>query len=160
MRINLQFLFTGGALALQSTHYEKAQELIKDNILIDSHNDLPEKISDLKNGRINDLNLTRLGSKFHTDLYRLKEGGVKAQIWSAYVPCSDYKVWSSAVSDTLNQIDLIHRMIALNSDLELAKSSADVYEITKKGKIASMFGLEGGHSIDDSVGVLVRITSL
>ena len=137
------------------SYIERAHHLLNAHALVDSHNDLPEKISGLYNGQINHVDLTHLNSTFHTDTSRMKIGGVKVQIWSAYVPCTEYNVWNDAISSTLNQIDLIHRMIKMNSDLQLATNTNEIDLAVQNGKIASLIGLEGGHSIGDSIAVLV-----
>lgn len=142
------------ALGRLDVELDRAYRIIKENILIDSHNDFPEKLADLYKGEINNRNLDLLDSAFHTDFDRMQKGGVKGQIWSAYVKCWD-DAWSDAVLATLEQIDLIHRMIQDYSVLELALTSRDIRDIAGRGKIASLIGLEGGHSIGDSVAALV-----
>jgi membrane dipeptidase len=88
-----------------------------------------------------------------TDLGRLAAGGVGGQFWSVYVPVE--LKGADAVSATLNQIDIVHQMIARYPDkLALASTADDVEKIEKQGKIASLIGVEGGHCINDSLGVL------
>ena len=82
----------------------------------------------------------------HTDLPRLAEGGVGAQFWSVYVPVS--LAGEAAVAVTLEQIDFVHRMAGRYPDrLELALTAADVERIFAAGRVASLIGAEGGHSI-------------
>ncbi|KAL3897239.1 MAG: hypothetical protein SGCHY_003558 [Lobulomycetales sp.] len=92
---------------------------------------------------------------FNTDLSRLQAGRAGAVFWSAYVNCKDFQIQSSSVRDTLAQIDLIHRLVERNpSVLEFAKTAADISRIHRTGKIASLIGVEGGHSIDGSLETL------
>jgi membrane dipeptidase len=88
-----------------------------------------------------------------TDIPRLRRGGVGAQFWSVYVPAG--LAGEHAVTATLEQIDIVHRMIARYPDtFELALTADDVERIFRSGKIASLIGMEGGHSIDSSLGAL------
>jgi membrane dipeptidase len=90
----------------------------------------------------------------HTDIPRLRKGGVGAQFWSAFVPANTRRK-GEAVRLTLEQIDLIHRFVKAYPDaFELALTADDVERARKNGKIASLIGVEGGHSIDNSLGVL------
>ena len=86
-----------------------------------------------------------------TDIARLRAGGVGGQFWSVYVPADD----PAPVTTTLEQIDIVHRMMRKYPEtFELALTADDVERIFKKGKIASLIGMEGGHSIDNSLGAL------
>jgi membrane dipeptidase len=89
----------------------------------------------------------------HTDLPRLLRGGVGAQFWSVYVPAE--LQGEAAVVTTLEQIDLVRQLAArYPGALELAFSAADVKRIMADGRIASLLGAEGGHSIANSLGTL------
>jgi membrane dipeptidase len=95
----------------------------------------------------------------HTDLPRLRRGGVGAQFWSVYVPGT--LAGDAAVTATLEQIDLARRLIRhYSDDLELALTADDVDRIFAAGKIASLLGAEGGHSIASSLGVLRMLYAL
>lgn len=95
----------------------------------------------------------------HTDLPRLREGKVGAQFWSVYV--SSALTEPQAVQATIEQIDLTKRLIAAYpGDLALALNSADVEKALKAGKIASLIGMEGGHSIGSSLAVLRQMYDL
>ena len=88
-----------------------------------------------------------------TDIARLQAGGVGGQFWSVYVPVE--LQGQAAVTATLEQIDIVHQMVRKYPDtFELALTADDVERIFKKGKIASLIGMEGGHSIDNSLGAL------
>lgn len=130
-----------------------AQDLLRRTPVIDGHNDLPWALRDAGLSSLDGVDLAGPVSFTHTDLPRLRAGGVGAQFWSVYVPAE--LAGESAVITTLEQIDLVHRMIARYPDaLELALTAADVERIMAAGKIASLLGAEGGHSIGGSPGVL------
>jgi membrane dipeptidase len=105
-----------------------------------------------------DLDISRLDIRMpqpgiHTDIPRLRAGGVGGQFWSVYVPATIEG--PAAVVATLEQIDIVHRMVRKYPDtFELATTAADVERIFKAGRIASLIGMEGGHSIDNSLGTL------
>jgi membrane dipeptidase len=104
--------------------------------------------------------IRELQPKMHTDIPRLKKGGVGAQFWSVYVLAETAKR-GTALADTLEQIALVKTMIARYSDVfEQARTAADVERIVKAGKIASLIGVEGGHSIEDSIENLRRLHAL
>uniref|UniRef100_A0A3B5KVN3 Dipeptidase n=1 Tax=Xiphophorus couchianus TaxID=32473 RepID=A0A3B5KVN3_9TELE len=75
------------------------------------------------------------------------------QFWAAFVPCdTQYK---DAVRQTLEQIDVIHRMCSEYPEtFQFATSSKDIEEAFRLNKVASLIGVEGGHSIDSSLGTL------
>jgi membrane dipeptidase len=98
-------------------------------------------------------------SSMHTDLARLAKGHIGAQFWSVFVTSDQPE--PQAVVATLEQIDVMKRLIARYPDrLQLALTSADVERAMKAGKIASLLGMEGGHSIDGSLGVLRQMYAL
>ncbi|MBO0819711.1 MAG: dipeptidase [Nocardiopsaceae bacterium] len=121
--------------------------------LIDGHNDLPWEIrvqfgQDPVRARLDQ----RLDST-HTDIPRLTEGGVGGQFWSVYVPGTLGP--GEAVATVLEEIDIVHRMVAAYPDrFRLALTADDVTSAFGDGKIASLLGAEGGHSIGGSLGVL------
>lgn len=133
---------------------DAAKKLHSECLVIDGHNDLPWRLRDKGDLLGKPINLRENQADFHTDIPRLRAGGLGAQFWSAWVPSSSAKT-GTAVKLTLEQIDVIHRMIKRYPDVfELARTADDIERIHKEGKIASMIGVEGGHSIDNSLGVL------
>jgi len=132
----------------------RARALHRQVPLIDGHNDYPwalrENNAERDFGRL-DIRVRQ--PKIHTDIPRLREGGVGGQFWSVYIPSTIQG--PEAVLTTLEQIDVVHRMTRRYSDtFELATTAADVERIFKAGRIASLIGMEGGHSLNDSLAAL------
>jgi len=139
---------------------EEALKIHAEMPVFDGHNDLPWALRAQDGKTFRSLDITRDQPTLHTDLPRLKKGGVGAQFWSAYVPVDTAKK-GAAVTTTLEQIDTIHRLVKqYPKDLEMAYSVADIERIRKSGKIASLIGVEGGHSMDGSLGTLRMLYKL
>jgi membrane dipeptidase len=129
-----------------------ARELLKRHILIDGHNDLPWAIHMAESPDDLDAYDLRRHTPGHTDLARLRRGGVGGQFWSVYVPA---EAGSGFARMQLEQIDLARRMIArYPRNLELCWSAREVRDAFDRGRIASMLGMEGGHVIEGSLGAL------
>jgi membrane dipeptidase len=129
----------------------RANALHKQVPLIDGHNDYPWALRENAGRDLDKLDITKPQPTIMTDIARLRAGGVGGQFWSVYVPADDPR----PVTSTLEQIDIVHRMMRKYPDtFELALTADDVERIFKKGKIASLIGMEGGHSIDSSLGAL------
>ena len=143
-----------GALARQpDPMLEKAKRLLKEVPVIDGHNDYPWAVHEKAGGDPDKLDIRRAQPSIMTDIPRLTAGGVGGQFWSVYVPV-DLK-GADAVAATLDQIDIVHRMVAkYPATFALALTADDVERIEKAGKIASLIGVEGGHCINGSLGVL------
>lgn len=89
----------------------------------------------------------------HTDIPRLRKGQLGAQFWSAYVPCKAQHL--DAVQITLEQIDVIRRLVDYNPQhLALVRSSREILNVHREGRIASLIGVEGGHALGNSLAVL------
>ena len=92
-------------------------------------------------------------TRLHTDIPRLRAGGVGGQFWSVYVPASMAPV--DAAKATFEQIDTVKRIVAAHPEtFEIATTADDLVRIHRAGRIASLIGMEGGYSIDDSLGLL------
>ncbi len=132
---------------------ERAHRLLRDTPVFDGHNDYPWQVRELAKGDIRQLDMRSPQPRLHTDFARIARGGLGAQFWSVWVPST--MQGQTAVTATLEQIDVVHRMIAAWPDrLELALTAADIERIQKAGRVASLIGMEGGHSIDSSLGTL------
>jgi membrane dipeptidase len=126
---------------------------MKETPLIDGHNDYAWAVREHASGDLSKLDISQPQPAIQTDIARLRSGMVGGQFWSVYVPSS--LAGQSAVTATLEQIDTVHRMIARwPGTFELALTAADVERIFRSGKVASLVGMEGGHSIDNSLGAL------
>jgi membrane dipeptidase len=134
------------------TTADRVAALLRSQPVIDGHNDL------LWEAR------RRVGYDFdrldvagdcptHTDLPRLRRGGVGGQFWSVFVPAS--LAGDDAVSATLEQVDAGHQLVARYAgELAFARTPEEVERAWKNGRIASMLGAEGGHSINSSLATL------
>src|SRR6266511_2250756 len=106
-----------------------------------------------------DLAVDQSAAGLHTDLPRLRAGGVGGQFWSVYVP--DTLAAEAAVVATLEQIDTVRRLVARHpDDLMLATTAEDVERAAARGRIAALLGMEGGHCIAGSLGVLRMMAAL
>src|SRR6187397_2504778 len=135
----------------QPSLIDRARALHKAALLIDGHNDYPWALREKNPARdLDALDIRKPQPAIMTDIPRLKSGGVGGQFWSVYVPVE--MQGQAAVTATLEQIDIVHRMVRKYPDtFELALTAADIERIHKAGKIASLIGMEGGHSIDNSL---------
>jgi membrane dipeptidase len=135
---------------------ERARRLLRDTPVFDGHNDYPWAVRENAKGDLTKVDIRGPQPSLMTDIARLRAGGVGAQFWSVYVPSPQPGQHpAESVTQTLEQIDIVHRMMAMYSDaMALALTADDVERIQKQGKVASLIGMEGGHSINSSLGVL------
>ncbi len=130
-----------------------ARELLSRHPVLDGHNDLPWTLRVAGDVGVDTTDLAGPVASIQTDLPRLASGGVGAQFWSVYVSAD--LAGETAVTTTLEQIDLVRELIRRYPDaLELALTADDVERIAAGGKVASLIGAEGGHSIGCSLGTL------
>ena len=133
----------------------RVRRLLDRTPLIDGHNDLPWALRQNFQNDPHALDLTtnQSANRLHTDIPRLRVGGVGAQFWSVYVPASMTPL--EAARATFEQIDTVKRLVAAHPGVfELATTADDIVRIHRAGKIASLIGMEGGYSIADSLGLL------
>ena len=139
---------------------DAARQIHFQSFVFDGHNDLPWELRTKASSSFDKRDIRASQPAMHTDIPRLKQGGVGAQFWSVYVPAETAKK-GTALSDTLEQIAVVKAMLERYPDVfEAARTASDVERITKSGKIASLIGVEGGHSIEDSIENLRRLHKL
>ncbi len=137
----------------------RAREFLTAHPLIDGHNDLAWELRERAGYDMDRIDIAKPQPALHTDIPRLRAGGVGGQFWSVYVPSS--LPGGAAVTATLEQIDFVHAMIGRYPEtFALARSAAEAEQAAAGGKIASLLGAEGGHSIDCSLGVLRMLYAL
>jgi membrane dipeptidase len=138
----------------------RARELLARHPLVDGHNDLPWALREQVRYDLDKLDIAHDQSgRVHTDLARLRAGGVGAQFWSVYV--SHLLTGGEAVTAVLEQVDCVLRLVdRYPADLRLAVTADGMEAARSKGRIASLMGAEGGHSIDNSLGVLRTLYGL
>jgi membrane dipeptidase len=136
---------------------DRIRTLLREHGVIDGHNDLLWAAREKVGYDFDRLDLEHseaaLALGVHTDLPRLRAGGVAAQFWSVFVPAT--LTGGAAVTATLEQIDAAHAMIRRHRDqLMPATTVEDVERARHEGRIAGLMGAEGGHQIDESLGTL------
>lgn len=152
-------LMTSAASAqkVQTTPEQAAEIILSKTPIIDGHNDTPEQLRELFGNDFSKFDLNALPpdivAKTHTDIPKLRAGKVGGQFWSVWVDPALPK--HEAVTRTIEQIDTVKRMIARYPEtFQRALTAADVEAAMKKGRIASLIGMEGGHSIGSSLAIL------
>jgi membrane dipeptidase len=146
--------------ALSATPEDVARAALARSPVVDGHNDVPEQLrsrfgNDFSKFDFHDMSstATQKGGKMHTDLARLRKGMVGGQFWSVWVSTDQSEV--SAVREVTEQIDVVERLVAAYpKDLMLAKTADDIEAAFRQHRIASLIGMEGGHSIASSLAVL------
>ena len=138
----------------------EALEIHRKTFVFDGHNDLPWEMRQRASSSFEKLDISKPQPEIHTDIERLKKGNVGAQFWSVYVPAST-RAKGTALTDTVQQIELVHAMMERYPEtFGFAETYADIVRLRDEGKIASLIGVEGGHSIENSVANLRRLFDL
>ncbi|GAA2283830.1 dipeptidase [Streptomyces ruber] len=141
-----------------SPSLDRARELLAAFPVVDGHNDLPWALREQVRYDLAARDIAGdQSAHLHTDLARLRAGGVGAQFWSVYVRSDQ----PGAVTATLEQIDCVRQLIDRHpEDLRAALTAADMEAARAEGRIASLMGAEGGHSIDNSLATLRQLYEL
>ena len=131
----------------------QALRILRSVPLIDGHNDIPDAIRE--RGGLDSVDLARPQPRLHTDIARLRAGGVGAQFWAAYVPVSTIHGGTHSGVYALEQIDLTHRLCRrYPGTFAEALTAQDIERNFRAGKISCLIGIEGGHAIENSLGAL------
>src|SRR4051794_39697605 len=140
------------------TSLEEARELLREFPVVDGHNDLPWALREQVRYDLASRDIAQhQNAHLHTDIPRLREGGVGAQYWSVFVRAD----LPDAVPATLEQIDCVRQLLArYPRDLRPALTAADMTAARGEGRIASLMGAEGGHSIANSLATLRALYAL
>src|SRR3954471_1687904 len=121
--------------------------------VIDGHNDLPWRLRVRDPDGKLDLRADLTGTGLHTDLPRLRKGGIGAQFWSVYVP--NDRPEPQAAIQVVEQVELVRRIVARHpAALVMATSAAELEQARAAGRIPCLLGAEGGHCLDNSLVVL------
>jgi membrane dipeptidase len=139
----------------------RIESLLRDTPVVDGHNDLPWAHRTRVRYDFDALDIAHDTSAegLQTDIPRLRRGGVGAQFWSVFVPSS--LTGGAAVTATLEQIDAVRQMAArYPDDLRLAVTADEMERARADGKVACLMGMEGGHSINCSLGTLRMMHAL
>jgi len=138
---------------------ERARKLLKEVPLIDGHNDLPWAMRENAGYDFDKMDIKLPQPKLMTDIAKVRAGGLGGQFWSVYVPAT--LQGDHAVAATLEQIDCVYTLVKRYPEtFAIARTADDVERVFKQGKIASMIGMEGGHSIDNSLATLRMFAKL
>ncbi len=156
------------APAVARTPEQLAEAALRAAPVWDGHNDMAEQLRERRKDMIADFDFRDTSNTadpanhraaMHTDIARLRKGMVGAQFWSVWV--SSRLTDQQAVQAVLEQIDVTRRVIARHpQELQFAASAAEVERAMRAGRIASLIGMEGGHSIGNSLGVLRQMYAL
>ncbi len=168
----MPFLIAAAALAIASTPVAaqpidaktmaRIDRILNRTPLIDGHNDIAEQSAENYKRSVEGLASgtdQRQPHPLMTDMARLHQGRVGGQFWSVYI--NGTVTGDEAIRQTIQQIDVVRRMIeAYPNDLELAGTADDIVRIHRKGKIASLIGVEGGRQIGGSLAALRQFYNL
>ncbi|MBI1901374.1 MAG: membrane dipeptidase [Planctomycetia bacterium] len=139
---------------------DDARRVHESSFVFDGHNDLPWEMRTKADSSFDKRDIAQPQPAMHTDIPRLRAGNVGAQFWSVYVPAETAQK-GTAYQQTLEQIALVKTMLERYPEVfGQARTVADVERIRRSGKIASLIGVEGGHSIENSIQKLRKLHEL
>lgn len=139
---------------------ERARQIHRESYVWDGHNDLPWAMRERASSSFDQLDIARRQPQLMTDIPRLREGNVGAQFWSVFVPAST-RLNGTSLQTTMEQIELVREMCRRYPDtFAWATTVAEIDAARREGKIASLIGVEGGHSIENSLANLRRLREL
>ncbi len=134
----------------------RIDRILKATPLIDGHNDLPEQLREHYSYKVERLSSGTAAwqpQALMTDMARLRAGRVGGQFWSVYIDGT--VIGDEAIRQTIEQIDIVHRLVAAYpSDLAFARTADDIVRIHKAGRVASLIGIEGGRQIGGNMAAL------
>ena len=139
------------AIAQESEVGPRAAKVHADALLIDGHNDLPWRLRADGDVAFGTLDLGNRLDTGHTDIPRIREGGVDAQFWSVYIPTEQPR----PVQTVMEQIDIVYRMAERYPDaFAISRTADDVESIVNSGRVACLLGIEGGVAIEENLALL------
>jgi membrane dipeptidase len=131
----------------------RAKKLHFSSIVVDSHDDTTQRFLDGK------FDLGARNSTGSIDIPRMRDGNLGAIFFAIWMPSK--VTGQEAVNRALVQIDAVREAARKHSnDLILATTAAEIRDAHKQGKIATLIGVEGGHMINASLGVLRSYAAL
>ena len=132
----------------------RASQIHRRAIVVDTHDDTPQRLLFDKT-----FDIGRRHDNGSIDVPRMREGGLDALFFSIFVPGD--VTGPLAVRRAMALIDSVHEAVRRHpADLVLATTAADIRRAAAAGKIAALMGMEGGHMIDDDLGLLRSYASL
>jgi len=148
VRLGIGLVLLGAVAPGQKPGDEEVRRVHRAAILIDAHNDAPLRV-------IRGVDIGPRAKDGHTDLVRLREGGVDAVFFAAYVSPT-YVPRRQAARQALEMIDAVRTSMVgrYPGDFTLALTASDIESAHREGKIAVLIGVEGGHAIENSHRVL------
>lgn len=141
----LIWLLLCGCILSQAQSYKKLHQKA---IVADSHNDLLSTLVEKHYGMDNNL-----AGKTHSDLNRMKQGGIDVQVFSVW--CDASYSTGTAFNRAMREIDTLYAVAARNpAKMKIVKKYAGLQDALHHHQLAAMMGVEGGHMIEDNLAYL------